>query len=290
MAYSLYRLLRQAERFLEKAGIPDARYASETLLCLSLGFSRPSALYVRSVDISRSHLRHFIRNVRRRAAGYPLQYITGRGGFRNLELRVGEGVLIPRPETETVVQYCLESLSGIEHPRILDIGTGSGNIAIAVSQECPGCRVVSVDVSPQALAYARENARTARLCGDVYFIAGDCFQPVRPACDFDCIVSNPPYIRRGDMSELPPEVRHEPRTALDGGSDGLDFYRRICRDAFRFLRPGGQLICEIGSDQAHDVLALLHGSGCSDCAVHHDLTGRDRIITARKPLQEQSGS
>lgn len=217
----------------------------------------------------------------RRVAGEPLQYIIGTAPFRSLEVRVGPGVLIPRPETELVAERAMELL-----PRdgvVVDIGTGSGAIALAVALERPDARVFGTDISSTALDWARLNA--AELGADVELFEGDLFEPL-PAIlrgRVDVAVSNPPYVSVDDAKALPTDVvEHEPAAALFAGSGGMDVIDALVRDANAWLRRGGHVVLEIGETQGADVRALLAARGYADVDVAPDLTGRDRIASARR--------
>ena len=217
--------------------------------------------------------------VRRRIAGEPLQYLTGIAGFRFLALEVGPGVLIPRPETEVVAQFAMDRLpaNGIA----IDVGTGSGAIALALKHERPDARVVATDLSGDALTWARRNRD--RLGLDVELIEGDLFEGVSVELQggVDVVVSNPPYVADEERASLPSEVKdHEPEIALFAPGDGLSVIGRLAREAKRWLRPGGYLVLEISPSQANEVKVLL--GEYRDAAIHPDLTGRDRVAVARR--------
>ena len=186
-------------------------------------------------------------------------------------------VLIPRQETETLCELGLAHLHGIRAPRVLDLCTGSGALAVAIKTECPRAEVTAADLSADALDVAMENAR--RNGADVRFLQGDLFAPVAGE-RFDLVVSNPPYIPSADCDTLQPEVRREPRMALDGGNDGLCFYRRIVAEAPAHLTTGGMLAVEVGDGQAAAVAALFASAGLTGTAVHNDLYGMARVVCA----------
>lgn len=213
--------------------------------------------------------------VARRAAGEPLQYVLGEWGFRRLTLAVDRRALIPRPETETVVERCLALLDGAEAPRVLDVGTGSGAIALAIADEHPGARVTGIDVSDDALALARENAERARV--DVELRRHDLFAGL-PGDGWDLVVSNPPYVRSHEMASLAANVVDwEPEVALvDRGQTAA-----LVRDAATALRPGGALVLETHESGASDVAALLAEHGYVDVVVTRDLAGRERVAEGR---------
>jgi release factor glutamine methyltransferase len=223
----------------------------------------------------------FLRLVERRRGGVPLSYLTGTKEFWSIPLRVSPSVLIPRPETEVLVEKVLE-LSGRDSESILDVGTGSGNIAIALAKELPRARITASDISVRALNVARRNASLHK-ARQVDFVRSNLFSAFRATgARFDFIVSNPPYVAKRDWDGLPAEVRDfEPRRALLAGESGLEFVRRLVRQARTFLKPGGYLIFEIGDGQRDDVLGLF-GRRWTEIETAWDLAGKPRVITARR--------
>lgn len=221
---------------------------------------------------------HLAELVGRRIEGEPLQYLTGIAGFRRLELRVGPGVLIPRPETEIVTEIALRLLPA--GGTIVDVGTGSGAIALAVADERPDARIYATDISVDALNWARRNRDSLRLA--VELVAGDLFDalPHELGGTVDVVVSNPPYIGYAEAASLPVDVRdHEPEVALFAPEDGLSVVRRLAQEAPVWLRPSGHLVLEIAPHQANAVAELL--SDYRDVRMEKDLTGRDRVAVAR---------
>lgn len=213
--------------------------------------------------------------VERRLAGVPVAYLTGRRGFRDLELEVTPDTLIPRPETELLVELALARLPDGSAPRVADLGTGSGAIALSLARARPRASVLATDASGAALDVARANA--ARLgIGNVAFARGHWWQPAGSA-RFDLAASNPPYIAAGDPHLSEGDLRHEPRTALVSGRDGLDALREIAGGAVRHLAPGGWLLVEHGWEQGAAVRGLFVGAGLQDVATSRDLEGRDRV-------------
>jgi len=225
--------------------------------------------------------RRFLGLIRKRLAGHPLNHLTGRKEFWSLPFKVGPGVFVPRPETELLVEKALESTSG-RRPAILDVGTGSGNIAIALSRELPLARITAVDISARALKLARANAAVFDVVG-VQFIRSDLLSAFgRPRPLFDIIVSNPPYVSRRDWTELVMEVRdHEPKRALVGGDRGTEFIGKLIRRSHGFLRTGGRLIMEIGAGQKDEVRSLF-GDGWDEIEFRRDLAGIPRVVAARR--------
>ena len=220
---------------------------------------------------------------KRRAEGWPTAYLTGRRDFYMLSFEVNPAVLIPRPDTETLVVAALDALRGVATPRVLDLGTGSGCVAVSLAYTLKTASVTAVDVAPGALATARRNAAAHGVAERIVFLEGDLFAPLPPAASFDAIVSNPPYIAPGEFAGLAAEVRdHEPRVALDGGPDGLAFYRRITAEAGQFLRPGGSLLVEIGSTQADAVMGLFSAAGLADVTLTRDGSAHPRVVAARR--------
>ncbi|WP_133478992.1 peptide chain release factor N(5)-glutamine methyltransferase [Cognatilysobacter segetis] len=253
---------------------------AELLLAHVLGHS-PAWLFAHGDDTADDALQaEFRRLVDRRVAGEPVAYLVGRRGFWTFDLDVGPATLIPRPETELLVELVLERLppGAVD---VADLGTGSGAIALAVAKERPAARVVATDASADALSVARCNA--ARLGLDrVRFLLGDWYAPLAGA-QFDLIASNPPYIAEGDPHLARGDLRHEPPTALASGVDGLDAIRILAAGARAHLRRGGWLLVEHGFDQGEAVRALLAGAGLRDVSTARDLEDRDRVTLGRAP-------
>ncbi len=279
--WTILSILEWTTGYFRTHAVDSPRLDAEILLAHSLGLRRID-LYLRyDQPLGADERAAFKALVRRRAAREPVAYIVGRREFWGLDLLVGPEVLTPRPETERLVETALAFADGCETPRILDLGTGSGCIALALAHGCPGARVFATDISRPALAAARENIRRHDLTERVQLAAGadlDVFAP--PRARFDLIVSNPPYIPSKDIQTLAPEVRdYEPRVALDGGEDGLAVYRRIVPTAAACLRPGGGLILEIGWDQRRAVTQLAQSTGLyRDIGCIADYSGRDRVL------------
>ena len=253
-------LLVAATEELERAGVPSPRVDAEWLLAHALGISR-TELYADGDEATDDRERVFRELVARRATREPLGYVLGEWGFRRLTLRVDPRVLIPRPETEVVVERCLELLADEPAPRVLDIGVGSGAIALAIADEHPGARVVATDNSSSALAVAEENRARAGLALRVELVHGELFAGLEGP--FDLIVSNPPYVRPEEVGGLEPEVaRFEPREALI--AHGVT--EAIAEQALSRLAPGAPLVLETADGDARDVAALLTGLGYEDVA------------------------
>lgn len=276
-------LLRASTEQLADAGVEHPRRNAEWILAEVLDCSR-AALYAYPkrtvVADQRARLR---RMVDRRCQHEPLQYILGYEEFFGLRIEVSPAVLIPRPETEDVVEEALRCLDGIRRPRVLDVGTGSGCIALAIKHERPEAIVHACDVSPAALAVARRNARAHDAA--VSFFQADVMSDAladRVPPPLDLVISNPPYIPNAEASRLPEDVReHEPAEALFTGTDALRFYRAIARRAFVLLREDGWLVFETHAHYAEDVRDLLRNLGAEPVEVKNDLSGRARIAVAR---------
>lgn len=270
---------RKGIELLKNAGNEAPALDAGVLLCSVANCDR-AFLYAHGTDeFDGILLERYVSMLERRAEGVPLQYLTGVQEFMSLSFSVGPGVLVPRQETEllveTVIQWCQEY---VQKAAILDIGTGSGCIAVSLAHYLPDSCIMAVDKMPDAIAIAEKNARSNGVAGRVRFIQSDLFGRLAGE-KFDVIVSNPPYIRKGDISGLQKEVRcHEPAEALDGGNDGLDFYRAIIKEAPGFLKRGGMLAFETGYDQAGDV-SLLMSDGFSSVKIMKDLSGIDRVVS-----------
>jgi len=249
---------------------------AEWLVAHVLGTSRSELVLRAREPVAAAELERLATLAARRTAGEPLQYVLGEWGFRRLTLTVDRRALIPRPETEIVVERCLALLAGLDRPRVLDVGTGSGAIALAIADEHPGARVTAIDVSADALALARENVDRTGLAIELleHDVAGGL-----PGGPYDLVVSNPPYVEPSDLTTLMPDVRdYEPHVALVG--DRLP--EVIARAALDVLRPGGHLVLEVGDGQALAMAATLGGLGYAEVATTPDLTGRDRVVEGRR--------
>lgn len=275
--WKLLDILEETSRFFAARGLENARLQAELLLAavleikrldLYLQFERP--LHTEEVDVYRDYVRQRVQRV-------PVQYILGATAFRELELTVTPAVLIPRPETEVLVDVALELLP--TGGRALDLCCGSGAIALSLKRELAEVAVVATDISQAALAVARANGASCEL--EIEWLSGDLFAAVEG--DFDLVVSNPPYVKSGDLDRLEPEVRdHEPRLALDGGADGLDCYRRIAHQASDHIRPGGYLLLEVGDGQSAEVEKLLAEVGrFAEVQTKPDLNEVPRVVVAR---------
>ena len=281
---NLRALLDHSVSVLTAARVPSAQTDAELLVAHVLGFSRGQvqARAVTGAQIDAEQRHAVLELVERRAAREPLQHLTGRAAFRSLELSVGPGVFVPRPETELVAQLAIDALFAVPggSPRAVDLGTGSGAIALALATEVPHAEVFAVENSPRAFIWARENVE--RLAAPNLRLVFADLAAALPELDgeLDVVVSNPPYIPLG-ATPRDPEVRlHDPEAALYGGADGLDVVRAVSTTARRLLRPGGTLVLEHGELQGADIRALLTADGWSAPATTRDLLSRDRATTA----------
>lgn len=280
-AWTVRRLLAWTEDFLRKKGVEAARLEAQILLAHALGCPKID-LYVRHDEEPPEEKRTAFREmIRQRAEGMPVAYLVGYREFYSLPFGVTPAVLIPRPETETLVMVALKLLDPLPNPRVLDLGTGSGCIAVTLAARQKTAQVVAVDVSPDALAVASGNAARHGVADRVTFRQGDLFGPVAGEA-FDLVVSNPPYIAQSEFPALDHGVRDfEPRAALDGGPDGLAVYRRLAADVGLFLKPGGTVLVEIGATQAEAVRDLF-GAQLEVGKTFPDGAGRPRVVAARR--------
>lgn len=270
--------------YFERIGVDGPRRSAEWLLSASTGLSRVELYAHHDRPLTLGERAAFRAGIERRAAGEPLQYVTGEMPFRHLVLTVRPGVFIPRPETEVLVDAALAALAGIETPLVADLCTGSGAIAVSVAFECPASVVHATEIVPASSEVARGNAERAGVGDRVTVHEGDLFAPLPAglAGRFDIVASNPPYIPTADLAALPAEVAaHEPANALDGGSDGLDVVRRIVDEARVWLKPGGLLVIETDTGRVKDTAGLM-SQWYERVEVREDLTGRDRIAIGRR--------
>jgi release factor glutamine methyltransferase len=270
-------MLAAAASRLEDAGVESPRVDAELLLAHVLGTTRSGLSADSRRELTADEVAQLERLLDRRVVREPLAYVLGEWGFRRLTLKVDPRVLVPRPETEVVVERCLARLAGQAEPRVLDVGTGSGAIALAIADELPGARVTAIDASEDALAVARENA--ARTGLDIELVRRDLFEGL-PDGPWDLVVSNPPYIREEEVDALGPELRDwEPRAAVVGAgtTEGVASAARLV------LRPGGALVLETAGGRAEDVARLLRALGYEDVRVTDDLTGLSRVAEGVTP-------
>ncbi len=273
--------LKNAESRLLREGVDDPQIEAQVLLAHLLSVSR-ARLYTDLLEpIPTDAQEVYDRMVERRAVGEPTAYLIGRREFYGLDLHVDPRVLIPRPETELLVELALDSSSALERPIIAEVGVGSGAVAVSLATHLPKATIYATDLSTEALEVAAINCRAYGVEGRVRLLHGDLLVPVPEA--MDVIVSNPPYVNRRDLSSLPIEIReHEPRVALDGGADGLDIIRRLLPQVRDRLKPGGTFLMEIGYDQAPPVRDLACSAFPeSEVELVNDLAGIERVLVVR---------
>jgi release factor glutamine methyltransferase len=281
---TLQEWLKKGAAELRRGPHPDrSRRDAETLLLHLLRRDR-AALFARSKEVlSAEEAQIYVALLARRAAGEPIQYIVGETEFYGLPFQVAPGVLIPRPETEHLVEKAIELGELLDEPRIADIGCGSGAIAVALARHLPRARITAVDISQHALAVARENALHNGVAGRIRFLDGNLLAPIAQE-RFDIVASNPPYVPTEDRASLAVEVRdHEPAVALFAGNDGLDVIRRLIPDAHTSLAPGGWLVMEFGYSQSPAVGKLLANAGFLEIDFVSDLQGIPRVAVGRRP-------
>ena len=283
--WTIKKLLTWSEDYFEGHGIDSPRLTAEILLAHVLGMRRLDLYLQHDRPLDPPELAEFKALIQRRRNREPVAYITGRRGFFNDTFRVGKGVLVPRPDTETLVETAIEILSAKDSgpKRVLEMGVGSGAIIVSVASACPGHTFFGCDISPAALAMAQENAHNLTQT-PVHFFQGSWLDAVGKDGQFDLILSNPPYIPRSDIQQLEPEVRdHEPLLALDGGPDGLDAFRAILVRAGDHLVSGGQMLLEMGFDQ-RDGLTALAGRypWVRNLKFKKDLAGHNRLAILKK--------
>jgi len=281
---TLRKILHEAEQQLLSGPHPErARLDAETILLHTLAQDRAWLLANRDEEADPCTQRTYTDLINRRLSGEPIQYITGQSEFFGLPFSVGPGVLIPRPETEHLVEEILRLATPLPLPKIADIGTGSGIIAVALAHSLPNAHVTAIDCSPQALAIARENAQSNQVADRINFLQGDLLTPLTGQ-QFDIIASNPPYIPTTDHDSLSIEVRdHEPHTALFAGEDGLEIYQRLIPEALPLLQPNGWLVLEIGHNQQSAIEQLLQSAGYSNIYFIPDYQSVPRVAAAQRP-------
>ena len=270
-------ILKKTEQTLAAAGIEDPEFEAGVLL-EDIGGQAPAAVQLcPETELSEERAAAVAKAAKRRSGGYPLQYIIGSWDFYGRRFACGEGVLIPRAETELLCECVIKYFAKRPAPRIVDLCSGTGCIAITLAKEIPGAKVTAVELYDGAMKYLERN--NAAFGGCVSAVQGDALVPFG---EFDCVVSNPPYVAAKEMPTLQREVLAEPETALLGGEDGLDFYRAIAKNWYEHIAPGGFIAFEIGEAQGRAVENLLKENGYYGVSVWEDYAGLDRIVTAMK--------
>ena len=292
MATSIAEAILQGAHNLRQAGVPEARREAGSLLAHVLGRDRSFILSHAENPLSEEHLEVFSEYLQSRGRGKPLQYITGNQEFFGLDFEVTSDVLIPRPETELLIETALKLIPPEDQtPYICDVGTGSGCIAITLLHERPGARAVAIDISAAALAVAKRNAARHSLTDRIDFVESDCLLGMDSSkSTFDLIVSNPPYVAESALAGLQREVRdYEPKNALEAGPDGLSIIRRLIVEAGSFLKNNGHLLFEIGFDQGAAVDELIDRRYWKLLEIHQDLQGIPRTIALQKLAKQEKG-
>lgn len=260
----------------------NPKLEAELLLAYCLGVDRINLIIKREDEVEEGELAKFLGLLNMRKSHIPYQYLVKKQHFMGLEFFVDENVLIPRPETEILVE---EVLKRVERGNvILDIGTGSGAIAVSISKYFADCTMYAVDISKKAIEVAKYNAERQGVLDRIFFIESDLFRNLPPNLKFDFIVSNPPYIKRNEIELLQEEVKKEPIVALDGGEDGLFFYKKIIKEAPFYMKSGGKIGFEIGYGQKEEITNFLAKGGFKDIEIIKDLAGIDRVIIAKYKL------
>ena len=279
--------IQKSTEFLAKKGVESPRLQTELLLAHQLKLPRMK-LYLNFDRVLTAPETDGLRElIKRRAAREPLQHIVGSTSFCGHEIAVNRHALVPRPETELLAELGWKFLDELKTQNsklktALDFGTGTGCIAIAIAAKCPEAKITALDISPEALALAKQNAEQNKVVERVEFMAGDGFTVFNEKARFDLIISNPPYIASAEIETLEPEVKDfDPRCALDGGTDGLDFYRRLAAEAKLFLKPDGKIMVEFGDGQADDLKKIFEAEKWIVEAVHDDYSQRARILIAK---------
>lgn len=281
--WTIRRVLEWTRGHFEKQQVDEPRLTSEILLGHVLNVARVKLYMDLDRPLSKDELSTYRGLIQRRLGGEPTQYLVGFKEFYGRRFFVDARVLIPRSETELLVEAALRDVPKDTPTRVLDVCTGSGCVAISIAAERPQASVWAVELMPGAMEVAKKNAEALQVDGRVTFFAGDLLAPLPEGAKFDVIVSNPPYVKAGDIPSLQKEVRAEPKEALDGGADGLRLIDRLITEALPRLKSGGLLAMEIGEDQGNAVKELLTRAGGHDVRIEKDLARHDRLALARAP-------
>jgi release factor glutamine methyltransferase len=292
---TIHQVLTDAVSILKENNINTPRLDGEVILAHLLDCKRIDLILKHDEVLDKEQEREYIKRINLRAQGMPVQYITGNQEFMGLDFHVTPDVLIPRPDTEILVEEAIQEASLMDKPLIIvEIGTGSGAIALSLAHYIKDAQVHTIDISPKAIEIARKNAKNLSLEEKVIFHQGDLLSPIKGILDgkVDILVSNPPYIPSKDILSLQREVQfHEPSLALDGGIEGLDFYKRIIDEVLDFLSHQARLIFEIGHDQGDRVSGMIREMGIfSDIRIIKDLASLDRVVLAKDLTTEDRGN
>jgi release factor glutamine methyltransferase len=287
MKNTCLEILIQAVEKLRSADVDRPRTNAELLLGAVLNAKKIDLYLDRDRILTPEQIEKFDLFLKERLSRRPLQYIIGSTEFFGLEFKVNESVLIPRPETETLVETVIENLKDLSQPKIIDLGTGSGAIAVVLAKHSKDCSIFATDISSEALKVAKDNAERHGVGNQIEFLCGDLFEPLRDkelVSSVDCVVSNPPYVSPENYENLPKEIKdHEPIVALKTDEEGISFHRRIAKNSLDFLKKGGILALEVGLGQANQVADLISNlKGFEETKIRKDLGGIERIILARK--------
>lgn len=276
MNKTIFEAYNDCKKQLEAAGIEDYVFESKQIIKHITGYTNTQILTNYTQPLTDFQQNNLTAIIKQRLIRYPLQYIFGKWNFFGYEFFVGPGVLIPRSDTETLIDVCIEKIKTLKNPRVLDLCTGTGCIGITLKKECENADVTLVEKFDEALAYVQKNA--VHNNADVKILKGDVLNGDGDDGGYDLIVSNPPYINGGDMANLQPEVTFEPKTALSGGEDGLTFYREITARYKKSLKKGGTLAFEVGINQARDVAEIMERNGFTQINTRCDYNEIDRVV------------
>ena len=278
---TIKELLTQGTMILKNENIDGPKNKARALLEFTLKKSREHLIIYDKTEVTPKQKEEYIKNLKRLISGEPLQYIVGFQEFMKLKFIVNKDVLIPQPDTEILVEEVLKILKKIDNPVVLDLCTGSGAIAVSIAKYVPNVQILATDISKKALEIAKQNAKLNGVANNIVFVQSNLFDRIK-ADKFDVIVSNPPYIPTDEIDELPKDVQQEPKTALDGGKDGLDFYRKIAKQGYKMLNRQGYLALEIGYNQKEDVKKIIgEQKRYVETYSKKDLCQNDRIIVTR---------
>lgn len=274
-------LINQGIIMLKNEGIESPKNKARAILQHTLKKPREYLIIYDNKEVTNTQREEYIKNIKRLIMGEPLQYITGIQEFMKLKFLVTKDVLIPQPDTEILVEEVISILNNIQNPVILDLCTGSGAIAISLAKYVQNVKIYATDISKKALEIAKQNATLNGVSNNIKFIESNLFDKIKEE-KFDIIVSNPPYISTNDIKKLSKEVQNEPKLALDGGKDGLDFYRKIAKEGYKYLNRQGYICLEIGYDQKNEVKKIIDNERrYVETYCKKDLCQNDRVIVTR---------